>query len=115
MILADENIDFRLIEALRISGFNVLSIYESKRGIQDEQIIELSRNPPRVILTEDKDFGEWVFAHNVENISVIFLRYSFSETERISKILIQLLKDDFTKFVGNFTTLTCQKLRRRKI
>lgn len=27
------------------------------------------------ILTEDKDFGEWVFAHHVQGLSVLFLRY----------------------------------------
>lgn len=62
-------------------------------GGADESIIELSRNPPRIILTEDKDFGEWVFAHNISGISVIFLRYAFRETENISEILIRLLKE----------------------
>lgn len=60
MILADENIDHSLI---RESGIDVYSVYEEQRGITDKDIIEFSRNPPRIILTEDKDFGEWVFAH----------------------------------------------------
>lgn len=58
MILADENIDHQLIEAIRNSKIEVHSVYELHRGVQDESIIELSRNPPRIILTEDKDFGE---------------------------------------------------------
>lgn len=60
MILADENIDHSLIAALRTAGYVVDSVYESHRSLSDEAIIELSRNPPRLILTEDKDFGEWV-------------------------------------------------------
>lgn len=62
MMLADENIDQRLIAALQAAGHSVVSVYESHRGLSDEAIINLSRNPPRIILTEDKDFGEWVFA-----------------------------------------------------
>ena len=62
MILADENIDHGLIKAIRNAGFEVYSVYESSRGLSDEAIIDFSRNPPRIILTEDKDFGEWVFA-----------------------------------------------------
>lgn len=58
MILADENIDHSLIKAIRSAGFEVHSIYESNRGLSDEAIIAFSRNPPRIILTEDKDFGE---------------------------------------------------------
>jgi hypothetical protein len=26
-------------------------------------------NPRRIILTEDKDFGEWVFAHGVKDVN----------------------------------------------
>lgn len=77
MILADENIDHGLIDRIRKAGFEVYSIYELMRGASDESIIELSRNPPRIILTEDKDFGEWVYAHHIQNISVLFLRYHF--------------------------------------
>ena len=58
MILADENIDHRLIAKVRTAGYAIESVYESHRGLTDEAIIALSRNPPRIILTEDKDFGE---------------------------------------------------------
>ena len=111
MILADENIAHRLIRDIRNAGFNVYSIYESNRGLSDEAIIDFSRNPPRIILTEDKDFGEWVFAHNISDISVIFLRYALSETEIISQILVRLLKERSEALFGHFTTITTQKVR----
>lgn len=111
MILADENIDHGLIKAIRDAGFEVYSVYESSRGLSDEAIIDFSRNPPRIILTEDKDFGEWVFAHNISGISVIFLRYAFPETEAISEILIRLLKDRSEGLFDHFTTITTQKIR----
>ena len=65
MILADENIDHRLIAEVRAAGYVIDSVYESHRGLADEVVIALSRNPPRIILTEDKDFGEWVFAYGI--------------------------------------------------
>jgi len=58
VILADENIDYPLIEAIRGIGIEVYSIFELNRGMMDETVIEFSRAPPRIILTEDKDFGE---------------------------------------------------------
>ena len=57
MILADENIDFRIINALRDEGITVLSVYESYRGIPDFEVIQKSLSPNQIILTEDKDFG----------------------------------------------------------
>jgi predicted nuclease of predicted toxin-antitoxin system len=115
MILADENIDHQLIDSIRKAGIEVYSVYEQNRGISDEEVIDLSRNPSRLILTEDKDFGEWVFAHHIEGISVILLRYHFKETEQISKILIDLLQKHGQELHGRFTTITIDKVRTRSI
>ncbi|GAB3040235.1 DUF5615 family PIN-like protein [Spirosoma pulveris] len=115
MIIADENIDHSLILSIRNLGIEVYSVYESNRGIRDETVIESSRNPPRIILTEDKDFGEWVFAHNVKGISVLFLRYHFKETEAMREVLVKLLTERLDELVGCFTTVTIQKIRTRRI
>ncbi|TLU97958.1 DUF5615 family PIN-like protein [Dyadobacter luticola] len=113
MILADENIDHSLISYIRNAGFDVHSISELNRGLTDESIIELSRNPPKIILTEDKDFGEWVFAHNISGISVLFIRYHFKDTNAISQILVRLLSERMDSLFGHFTTVTIQKIRSR--
>lgn len=115
MILADENIDYRIIESIKSVGIDVQSVYDNARGISDEQVIELAQNPPRIILTEDKDFGEWVFAHKVEEISVVFLRYRFDETSKMIDILKNLLQYRLEDLMGHFTTITTKKIRRRKI
>lgn len=115
MILADENIDHSLIESIRQSGIEVYSIYELQRGTSDFSIIELSKNPPRIILTEDKDFGEWVFAHHIKDISVLLLRYHFTETEQIRHILLKILSDQSIHLFGKFTTLTLHKIRTRPL
>ena len=57
MIIADENIFRALITSLRNNGYEVFSIFEELRGLSDISISKLSLNPPRIILTEDKDFG----------------------------------------------------------
>jgi predicted nuclease of predicted toxin-antitoxin system len=115
VILADENIDHRLIAALRTAGYAVTSVYESHRGLKDEAIISLSRNPPQLILTEDKDFGEWVFAHHIDDISVIFLRYDFRETDLLVTTLLELLHIRLPDLYGAFTTVGVRKVRIRKL
>ena len=115
MILADENIDHQIIEAIREIGIEVFSVFEQNRGLLDKSIIEFSRNPQRIILTEDKDFGEWVFAHNIKNISVIFLRYEFKETAKMIEVLKGLFSQKQEELFGKFTTVTIQKIRSREI
>ena len=115
MILADENIPYSIVESLREKGVDVLSVYETYRGATDKQIIELSKNPPRIILTEDKDFGEWVFAHGADSISVIFLRYTYPEMLTISEILVNLIVQKEPELLGMFVTITKDKIRYRTI
>ena len=114
MILADENIPFEITKSLRGEGFEVTSIYESARGIKDEQIIEMAVKYDFLLLTEDKDFGEWVFAHHAKGLSVLFLRYSFDELEEIIHALIYLLKTQ-TLQRPFFATITTKKIRIRQL
>ncbi len=76
MILADENIDFNIITHLRSKGIAVYSIKENHPGISDKQVIALSKDQPRIILTEDKDFGEWVYAHNEKALALFYCAIS---------------------------------------
>ena len=51
MIIADENISKTLIAALRNEGFEVYSIFEESRGIEDLAIVTLSLLPPSIVMT----------------------------------------------------------------
>lgn len=113
MVLADENIDRNIIKFLRDNGIPAISVYENHRGVTDEEIISISKNPSKIILTEDKDFGEWVFSHNQKDISVILLRYHFSETQKIKQILLEIIKSKFNLLQDSFTTITPNKIRIR--
>lgn len=114
MILSDENIHSFIIQALRDAGFSVISISETTRGINDENVISLALQYNYLLLTEDKDFGEWVFAHHVKDLSVLFLRYSFDEYREIAQTVVHLLK---TKIPERpfFATITTKKIRVRKL
>ncbi len=114
MILADENIDYRVIDAIEKIGIDVQSVAKLHRGIRDSEVIEVSRTPSKIILTEDKDFGTWVFAHGVKDISVILLRYKFIETNKIIRILVDLLTSGKELF-GKFTVVTVDKVRIRNL
>jgi predicted nuclease of predicted toxin-antitoxin system len=114
MILADENIPLEITKSLRNEGFDVTSIYESARGLKDEQIIEMALKYDYLLLTEDKDFGEWVFAHHAKGLNVLFLRYSFEELQEITQALIYLLKTQ-TLQRPFFATITAKKIRVRQL
>ncbi len=114
MILADENIHSFTIKTLRENGFTVISVSELQKGIKDEEIIQWALEKKYTVLTEDKGFGEWVFAHHINNLSVIFLRYSYVDFQIISQTLTHFLQTQ--KLVHPvFVTMTTKKIRVRQL
>lgn len=115
MILADENIAPEIIQYLRSNGIEVVSVYEEYRGMPDEDVIKLAKQREGLIITEDKDFGEWAFSHKVQEMSVILLRFTRAETAEMKLSLLKLLQEKQAELFGSFTTLTVRKLRIRKL
>lgn len=74
-IIADENVNFNIVTALKNNAFDIISVLREYQGISDEEIIGLAKRFQAILLTEDSDFGHWVFAKKEKEISVIFLRY----------------------------------------
>ncbi|MCG9879042.1 MAG: DUF5615 family PIN-like protein [Bacteroidia bacterium] len=116
VIIADENIPLLMQEKLKSNGFDVVSIYSNHRGLNDFEIIQLAQQYSKaIILTEDKDFGEWVFAHHIKNISVVFLRYHFTEVSVIIEKVVQLFLKNHEELLNSYTTITSNKIRTRNL
>lgn len=112
MILADENILDYIIDSLRAKGYNFFSIKESVRGATDISIASLSLNPSRIILTEDKDFGEIAFSKEINLAGCILLRYVPFNEEKITALLLQFLENEtLESLTGKFVTITPDKIR----
>jgi hypothetical protein len=51
-----------LVASLRAAGHDVSYVAEVASGMTDEEVLKLAQDEQRVFLTEDKDFGELIFA-----------------------------------------------------
>ncbi len=60
--IADESCDFAVVRALRQAGHDVMAVAEMDAGAEDSLVIARALSDQRVVLTEDKDFGQLVFA-----------------------------------------------------
>lgn len=58
--LADENVSRLVIERLRDDGHDVISVAEMKPGAPDDDILNTADADGRILITEDRDFGEMV-------------------------------------------------------
>lgn len=114
-ILADESVDFRIVKKLMQSGFNVVSVLKEYQGITDREVLSLAKKFKAVILTEDSDFGELIFAYKEQNVGVIFLRYKSDDYETISVSLTKILKEYGDSLYGRFVVITTKKIRIREL
>ena len=110
-VIADENLNALFISDLRASGYEVISIQENFCGIPDEQVASLAKADDVMLITEDKDFGELIFAHKIAKITVIFLRYQKSEVEWVRNQLLRVVQIYQEKEGHFFVTIAKGKVR----
>lgn len=115
MIIADENIDQIIINYLNENKYQILSIREESPGISDSEVIKKAMLNSALLITEDKDFGELVFSHNIKDCSVVLLRYdSPPDSSFLDKVRKTLIHNKSNP--GHyFYTVTPKKIRFRKI
>ncbi len=114
-ILVDENISSKIIQYLKDKGFIVISIEKEYRGISDKEVLEVAKKENAIILTEDSDFGEWIFAHKEKCTGVVFLRYKHHELLEIMDSINKILTEHKETFYGKFVVITKNKIRIRDI
>lgn len=113
--LADESCDFAAVRALRDAAFDVIAVVEHSPGATDEQVIALSVKEQRVLLTEDRDFGQLVFAANRESSGVILVRFPASARGTLGARVVDTVRRDEDRLVGAFVVIQPHRTRIRRL
>jgi predicted nuclease of predicted toxin-antitoxin system len=79
--LADECVSAPLVAFLRGLGHDVLYVAQSASGLRDTDVIELASIEKRLLLTEDKDFGDLVFRRERKVPGVVLMRIGSENSE----------------------------------
>ncbi|MBL7077156.1 MAG: DUF5615 family PIN-like protein [Kiritimatiellae bacterium] len=109
--LADESCDGHLVTALRVAGHDIESVADSHQGTDDATVIRLAVDQQRILLTEDKDFGQLVFAAGRGHTGVILLRYPFGAREHITQELVTLSEERADILTSAFVVIEPGRIR----
>lgn len=96
---------------LQSLGHNVLSIYDEYRGATDSKIIEIAWREHRIIITNDKDFGEKIFRERRRHHGVVLLRLNDERSSQKTAALEQLLNSYHDSIEDNFVVVTERQVR----
>lgn len=114
MLLADEGVDKPIVESLRAAGFNVTYILETNPGVEDERILTVAYLQQRVLITQDKDFGELVFRLQQAHYGVILIRLQGYAPAVKAEITTSLILRYQNLLIKSFTVIQPNAIRIRK-
>lgn len=109
--LVDECTGPAVAKWLRHHDHDVISVYEQAQGSADDAVIQRAMEEGRILITNDKDFGEKVYRDRRSHCGVILLRL---EDERpVSKIAVlsHLLDLYEGRLQGSFVVVSEQRVR----
>jgi predicted nuclease of predicted toxin-antitoxin system len=89
--LVDECTGPKVAQWLRSQGHDVFSVYEEARGISDDEVLRRAYAEVRVLITNDKDFGEKVYREGHPHHGVILLRLEDERAQKKIQVLARLL------------------------
>ena len=108
--LADESCDFSVVRALRAAGYEVSAVRDHAPGAPDETVIAMAAQENRVLLTEDKDFGQLVYAGSGRTQGVIVIRFPSSARAEVGSAVVDPVGKMGSGLRGRFVYVTARPL-----
>ena len=109
--LADESCDFVVVIALRNAGHDVLAVAEVARGAKDIDVMGLARQEARILVTEDKDFGQLVYAGGQGGVGVVLVRFPSWARRQLAAAAVDLVARFAPRLPTSFAVLEPGRLR----
>lgn len=109
--LADVNIEKPIIDFFKNNEWDVKWVSDFSPKMDDEALIKLAKAEKRILLTNDKDFGELVFLQKKLSHGIILLRVKGQETDLKVKLIKRVMKEYSEKLSGHFVVVTKEKFR----
>ena len=109
--LADESCDFGVVRALRTAGHDIMAIAEVSPREEDDRVMERALQERRIVVTEDKDFGQLVYANRQTTGGVLFLRFPAKARTSIATTVVDVVRRGGERLKGEFTVVQPGRVR----
>jgi predicted nuclease of predicted toxin-antitoxin system len=109
--LVDASSDARLVGHLQRQGHDVTRIGTHYPGdLEDWEVLALARDENRVLITDDRDFGQLIISQRMQHAGVIYFRLDSTKIElrnaRLNEVLLR-----FREQLGGFLVVTNNNVR----
>lgn len=111
--IVDESTGAAVIEYLRAAGHDVLAIGESMPQAIDREILVRAARETRILVTNDKDFGDLVFRSGQAHQGVLLLRLRDESADNRVRVVKAVLDQYGERLKGNFVVAAEKGVRIR--
>jgi predicted nuclease of predicted toxin-antitoxin system len=109
--LVDECTGPAVAHWLEQQGHDAVSVYNQARGIDDDKVIEIAEVEERILITNDRGFGEKVFRERRPHHGVVFLRLANERSANKIRVLDQLIRQHSEAVSSRFVVVTETRVR----
>ncbi len=113
--LADANLERVLVDWLRSADHDVKWAVDLPPSTPDDEILTLAEQEGRVVVTNDRDFGDLVFRQQRSTIGVVLLRYRTGSSAELLSLFQAHWPEIAARLPGHFIVATKSRLRVRPL
>jgi len=109
--LVDECTGPAVARWLEERGHEVVSVYDDAPGISDAEVLRRAHEEERILITNDKDFGEKVYRGQHPHCGIVLLRLDNERSQNKIAVLRRLLDEYDDRLSGCFVVVTAEQVR----
>jgi len=113
--LADENVERDVVLYLRTLNHDVFYASEADKRMTDSELLAIASKQKRILITNDKDFGELVFLQRLMSFGVILMRFEEESISVKTGVLEFLLNKYSGKIRNRFIVIDKERIRVRSL
>lgn len=114
-LLIDENISPLIGAALKSAGHDVLAAVSVCKGEPDLHVVAIAISQCRILISEDKDFGELAFRDGISPPGIIRLMLPAYRPLQKAERLIEVLNSDANSISGALVVIEPGRVRTRAL
>lgn len=112
--LLDESADFPLAAFLKTQGHDVTAIaHDYPHALKDQDVLAIAQQEQRILVTNDRDFGELLIRQKLAHAGVILFRLHSEDLATKQRWLTYVLTRHAND-LQNLIVITDQKVRIRR-
>jgi predicted nuclease of predicted toxin-antitoxin system len=111
--LVDESVSGAVTQYLRGYGHDVLAVAEVTPRALDSDILRRATVEDRIVITNDKDFGELIFRGSQAHHGVLLFRLNDESAVNQVQVLAGLLSQYADRLSGQFAVVSERRVRFR--